>query len=370
MMTWAEAVSPARRVLLIVNSSAADSSELAEVLDALQRHVDADRICAVAPLAVVGELVARGIGARSILSFELESGFFLQSDRALQWVIRQRADVVVGSEPYAPDNVEVKASFELRVAAMLGAARLVAHSLPLDRVVMLSAEALWRRAARPEMVEEHRARVGNALEQLHHVWQTEPGTSITKRQALFASTLAVPSGVDSIERASVIEACRWSYDRLHGAMQSDGGYPPSPIRCIVAPPGVAPGGGFSGRLDTIRRPAQLATRVRHQGLTLSFRGTADAPYSYLLMSRPVDLQPGDAALAEGRVHHGGVTIGLVKAEQWASRVDVIDRGRFLAAAVATERGAHAIVVAHCLHGADRRSAIALRRIGIRRAESS
>ena len=99
MTTWAEAVGPARRVLLIVNSSAAERGELAHVLDALQRHADADRICVIAPLAVVGELLARGVRARSILSFELESGFFLQSDRALQWAIRQHADIVVGSEP-------------------------------------------------------------------------------------------------------------------------------------------------------------------------------------------------------------------------------------------------------------------------------
>ncbi|MEO7134086.1 MAG: hypothetical protein ABI024_07675 [Vicinamibacterales bacterium] len=370
MMTWADAVGAARRVLLIVNASADEWGELSQVLDALQRHLDADRICAIAPLAAVGHLVARGIRARSILPFELESGFFLQSDRALQWAIREHADIVVGSEPYAPDNVEVKAQFELRVAPMLGAARLVAHSLPLDRVVVLSAEALWRRAARPETVSEHRARVGAALEQLHQLWQSEPATAIAQRQAVAANTLAIQTDIDSIERTSVIDACRWSYDRLHAALQSDGGYPPSPIRCIVDPANVAPAGGFSGRIDTIRRPAQLATGVRHHGLTLSFRGTAGEPYSYLLMSRPIDLQRGDAALAEGRLHHGGVTIGLVKAERWASRVDVIDRGRFLAAAVATERGPHAIVVAHCLHGADRRSAIALRRIGIRRAEHS
>jgi len=370
MMTWGEAVGPARRALLIVNSSAADRGELARVLDALQRDLDADRICAIAPLAAVGELLARDIRARSILSFELESGFFLQSDRALQWAIRQHADIVVGSEPYAPDNVEVKGQFERRVAPMLGTARLVAHSLPLDRVVVMGAEALWRRAARAELVHEHRARVGAALEQLHQMWRTEPATAIAQRQALAANTLALPANVESIGRASMIEACRWSYDRLHAALQSDGGNPPSPIRCLVDPAGLAPGGGFSGRIDGIRRPAQLGTRVRHRGVTLSFRGLADQPYSYLLMSRQVDLQPGDAALAEGHLHHGGVTIGLVKAERWASRVDVIDRGRFLAAAVATERGPHAIVVAHCLHGADRRSAIALRRIGIRRAGNS
>ena len=174
---------------------------------------------------------------------------------------------------------------------MLGPARLVAHSLPLDRVVVLSAEALWRRAARPEAVNEHRARVGAALEQLHELWRTEPATALTQRQAVAANTLAVQADVDSSERVSVIDAWRWSYDRLDAAMQSDGGYPPSPIRCIVDPPALPPGGGFSGRIDGIRRPAQLGTGVRHHGLTLSFRGIADQPYSYLLMSRAVDLKP-------------------------------------------------------------------------------
>jgi len=361
------ALASARRILLIVNSRGA-SSEIDRVLDAIGRDADFSRVSAIAPAHLLVELAGRGIAARCLMPYELEIGFAMQSDRVLQWAIRQQADLFVGSEPYLPDNEEVKMQFELRVAPMLGQARLLAHSLPSDRALLLPAEDIWRRAARGEAVAEHRTRVANTLEQLHTAWSHHPQTPSAQAQAMAARGLTVPSVVSPEPPPSMVEAWRWSYERLHAALQSDGGYPPAAVRVITDPAGAVPAGGWiGGGLEAIRRPVQLAAGVRRHGPGLSFRGTAPEPYAYLVMSRFVNLERGDAAVAEGRIHHGGVTVGLVKGDQWASRVDVVDRGRFVVAAVATARGPHALVVAHCLHGADRRSALAIRRFGIRRA---
>ncbi|MEO7157354.1 MAG: hypothetical protein ABI039_07330 [Vicinamibacterales bacterium] len=367
---WADAMAAAPRILLIVNSHAGAENEISQALDAIERHVPWSRVAAIVPAALLGELARRGVAARSIMPHELEVGFAMQSDRVLQWAIRQRADLIVGSEPYLPDNEEVKTQFELRVAPMLGQARLLAHSLPLDHALLLSSQDLWRRAAHAEDVAEHRTRVQDTLEHLHAAWSRDPHTPLDQAQAMAAGGLAVPPVASSELPPSMMAAWQWSYLRLHDALRSDGGYPPAAVRMITDPAGAVPAGGWiGGRVDAIRRPVQLAAGLRRHGPGLSFRGRASEPYAYLLMSRFVNLEPGDAAVAEGRVHHGGVTIGLVKGDQWASRVDVVDRGRFMAAAVATTRGPHALVVAHCLHGADRRSALAIRRVGFRRAEN-
>jgi hypothetical protein len=73
-------------------------------------------------------------------------------------------------------------------------------------------------------------------------------------------------------------------------------------------------------------------------------------------------------VAEGDVYRGGITIGLVKGDVWASRVDIVDRGAFVVAAIATEPGDHSLVMAHCLHGQERRAAVAVHRFGFRRAD--
>lgn len=367
----AEVLAASRRTLLIVNSHSADQAEIDNVVSALEANGGLVRVAAMAPAALCPALARRGIAATAILPFELEIGFFLQSDCALQWAVRQSPDLIVGSEPYAPNNEEVKTQFELRVAPMLGAGRLVAQGLPDDRAMLFTAEDLWRRAARQEAVAAHRDRVAHALERLHQTWSADPeGGSPATAGPIAAEALRVTNVENAPEPASVIEASRWSYDRLHGALQSDGGYPVSTTRMLTDPAGATPRAGWIGKpLDPIRRPSQLDSRARWRGQTLSFRGTAAEPYGYLLMSRPVHLNRGDAVMAEGRVYHGGVTIGLVRNDAWSSRVDIIDRIRFIATAVVTEPGPHALVVAHCLQGAGRRSAIAIRRLGFRRAET-
>jgi hypothetical protein len=367
---WRDAVGSARRILLIVNSQSGAESEIHQTLDAIGRDADFSRVSAIVPAAWRRTFASRGVSTRALMAYEMmEVGFALQSDRVLQWAIRQQADLVVSSEPYLPDNQEVKPGFELRVALLLGQAKFLVHSLPSDPAVTLSAEDLWRRTARAAAIDAHRSRVDKTLEHLHGEWSRDPETSAEHAQAIAARILAVEQVPPDESMRSMVDAWKWSYERFHDALRSDGGAPPAPIRVMTDPLGVLPSGGWlGGRFATIRRPAHRAAGLRQHAIGLSFRGTASEPFASVLMSRFVDLDPGDAAVAEGRVHHGGFTIGLVKGEQWASRVDVVERGRFLVAAVATKRGRYALVVAHCLPGADRRSAFTMRRVGIRRAE--
>ena len=77
----------------------------------------------------------------------------------------------------------------------------------------------------------------------------------------------------------------------------------------------------------------------------------------------MQLAVGDAAVAEGKVYTGGVTIGLVSGDQWAASVDVDDPGSFTAVAVASVSGLHKLVIANCMKGEDRRNAVALHRFG-------
>jgi hypothetical protein len=362
---WPEVFGPNTRVLVIVNSVVSQMQEIASVMDALDARCGLANVSVIAPVSIRRWLIGRGVMAARLLSFELEIFYFLQSERATQWGVRQRADFVVGTEPYALNNEEVKGDFELRAALLVGAGRFVVHSLPAERVFLLPVEDLWRRAARAEAASRHQARVRRALDRLYDLWRRDGAGTDADVRAVTAEALAVPEEDESaMPPLSVLDACRFSYERLHAATLNDGAYPASPIRVLLDPPHTMPRAGWlTARVKPVRRPALVADRVRWRAVRLAYRGEVEGPYSYLLQSKPVSLKTGDAAIAEGHVHQGGITIGLVKDGRWASHVDVVDRGPFLAAAVAVEPGAHALVVANCLHGAGRRTGVILRRFG-------
>jgi hypothetical protein len=365
VMGWHEALASPGRVLLIVNSDSSQRHEITRCVDALSSAGGLERVSAIAPAAIGDELIGRGVAADSLLRFEVEAGYFLQSDTALQWAVRQRAAFIVGSEPYALNNEEVKSGFEERIAPMLGHGCLIAHTLPADQVVVLTLEDIWKRAWRPEAVAAHHARVATTIDRLHAAWSGGQPAEHTGPVHLATQLLSPPAPSMAAATSAAVSSCR----RLHAALQVDGGYPVAAARIVCDPPGQLPRGGFlDGRLDVVRRPAQVGRGVRLGRGRMLFRGRAEGPYSYLVMSRPVTLSAGDAAVAEGDVYRGGITIGLVKGDVWASRVDIVDRGAFVVAAIATEPGDHSLVMAHCLHGQERRAAVAVHRFGFRRAD--
>jgi hypothetical protein len=365
---WANAVHKDARVLLIVNSGPAAIGEVRGVLGALQATIASEQLSVIAPRLLCADFMRSGVPSRSVLPCDVDMGFFLQGPRALQWSLRQRADLVVGSEPYPPNNEQVKVEFERYLQPLLGHAQLLTHSLPSDQVFRFSLEDVWRRASRPASEAAHRARVEGTIDGLYRLWSTRPREELPSRAraALDAIEVLPPSDVTA---ETTPEAASWACRRLQDALLSDGGYPPPSIRVLTDPPGVAPPGGWlGGRIAHIGRPAHIGPGVRLHRARVVFHGPVEEPFSALLMSRYIELSAGDAVAAEGRLYGGGVTIGLVQDGNWTSRVDLVDPGRFVAAAVAPRPGKYALVIANCRPGADRRTAFALRRLGFQRLE--
>ena len=362
MARWADTISADSRVLLIVNSQPFRRDEIEQTITAIAARTDLSRVSCIAPASLRSWLIQLGLSAANVLPArihgnDLDLVYFLESPRAIRWAAERNATVVLGSEPYAPNNEEVKDAFELRAAALLGAASYVAHSLPDDRVFCFDVKELWVRTARHESMARHHARVQAGMAALERAWKEG-----TPADATLISGDMVGHGLDP-NQPLVVDASKHTYDRLSRALaegidESHGG-----VRVLVNPTGSWPSTqGWPARLEPVT-PPYVASGVRLHGVRLAVRGVVEGPYSTLLVSPPTDLAAGDGVVAEGKVYLGGVTIGLITDNQWVSRVDVDDPGSFMAAAVALRSGVHTLVIANCVRSEDRRSAVALHRFG-------
>jgi hypothetical protein len=101
----------------------------------------------------------------------------LQGERALQWAIRQNATFLIGTEPYALNNEEVKYEFERRIAPIMGDAALLAPSLPTEQVFVLTLDEVWKRSGRQLAIEAHDARVTTTVDRLYEMWSSEGARS-------------------------------------------------------------------------------------------------------------------------------------------------------------------------------------------------
>jgi len=63
---------------------------------------------------------------------------------------------------------------------------------------------------------------------------------------------------------------------------------------------------------------------------LEMEGKVEGVYSYVLQLMPMTVTDEAFLMVEGEVVEGGLTIGLVKDDQWAGRIDVVEAGRFIA----------------------------------------
>ena len=165
---WADTIAADSRVLLVVNSQPFRRDEIERTLTAIAERTDVSHVSCIAPASLRSWLIQLGLSGANILPArlhgqDLELAFFLESPRAIRWALERNATVVLGSEPYAPNNEEVKDAFEQRAAALLGAASFVAHSLPGDRVFCFDVQELWMRAARHESMARHHARVQSGM---------------------------------------------------------------------------------------------------------------------------------------------------------------------------------------------------------------
>lgn len=372
--TWGTLPSIDAGVLLVVNSAPTQIDEIERVLGALEQAIGLDRVSVMAPVPLRSWLVRRGVEASRVLASRLsglpvELGFFLESDRAIRWAASVKADVIVCSEPYALRNEEVKAQFERRIAPMMAGRRYLAHSLPSSQVFLWTAEDLYARASRPLRLARYRVLAREAMDALHDQWRTQHDAGTVPSSSTEETVLALFTAPFVPETSSDIEAAtdlrRDADARRLAAMDASSVDPSITAELVVTDPADAVGRApaMAGRVAAVRRPAQVALGLKRRGTRLAMRGRVEGPYSYLLTSRPVTLRPGDAAVARGRVYRGGVTIGLVKDGRWAAKVDIDEPGRFLAAAVAAEAGAHTLVVANCLKGGDTDNAFALSTVG-------
>ena len=362
MSRWADTIGADSRVLLIVNSQPSRLDEIEQTIAAIAARTDVSRVSCIAPASLRSWLIQLGLSAANILparlhGLDVDLLFFLENPRAIRWAVERNATVLLGSEPYAPNNEEVKDAFELRAAALLGAASYVAHSLPDDRVFCFDVKELWIRTARHESMARHHARVQSGMAALERAWKDG-----APMDASLVSDELVGQDLDPNQPA-IVDASRHTHDRLSRALAEDRDERQG-VRMLVSPAGRWPSTkGLLAKIEAVSRPAEVAPGVHWHRTRLTMRGVVAAPYSSLLVSRPTQLAAGDAAVAEGKVYRGGVTIGLVIDDQWAPSIDIEDPGSFMAVAVASVSGLHKLVIANCMKGEDRRNAVALHRFG-------
>jgi hypothetical protein len=373
-LTWNGLLDPSGRALLVVNSEPSQTGEINRVLEELDARVGVDRVWAIAPAGLRSWLIRRGLAARHVLparihGLEVELEFFLESEHALSWALQADPAVVVGSQPYAPGNTEVKSAFELRIAAVLGRARYITHSLPDRRAFAWTAEQLWARAARSEHVKHYHARVTRALDALYQHWNAHGHTpwadaDYSAARDLALAMLSGPPEEPPAAAEATAAARRFAAERLDAAMMfaaSRDTLNGAPL--LTDPPKQSVADLPRRSVAAVRRPVHLAKGVKWHRTRLTMRGPVDGPYSALLWSRPVSLRSGDRVFAEGRVYRGGVTIGLVKNDGWVGKVNVDEPGAFTAIVAAREPGAHSLVVANCVKGGESENAIVIRRFG-------
>lgn len=373
MSRWGDTIGADSRVLLIVNSQPFRRNEIEQAIIAVAARTDISRVSCIAPASLRSFLIELGLTAANILSaqvhgVDLDLVFFLETLQAIRWSAERGPTVVLGTEPYAPNNEEVKTAFELHAAALVGAASFVTHSLPDDRVFCFDVKELWLRASRGIAMEQHHARVQSGMASLERAWKDGAVPNATAITGDMAGQDQDPNQsvvVDASKRThdrlslALVETLAESRDKCHGC-----------VRLLVTPAGRWPlSRPLPAKLDAVRRPNIAASGVRLHHTRFTIRGRVDGPFSQLLVSRPTQLAAGDAAVAEGRVYRGGVTIGLFIDNQWVSHINLDAPGSFKAVVVASVSGLHRFVIANCVRSEDRQNAVALHRFGWARRRS-
>jgi hypothetical protein len=90
--------------------------------------------------------------------------------------------------------------------------------------------------------------------------------------------------------------------------------------------------------------SRAVTRVRPYGLAVS--GRPASPYEYLVQSPERAIQRGTCAIARGTLTAGGMTFGLLRNGRWDQKVNILERGRFIATGCAQEDGDYVMVLAN------------------------
>lgn len=98
-------------------------------------------------------------------------------------------------------------------------------------------------------------------------------------------------------------------------------------------------------------PAAAATRdalARPASQGWSIAGTAESRFGYVLQWPERAVEAPEFVIARGQVRAGGLTIGVIAGDQWASTVTVTTPGRFDVALPVMTPGRYVLTVAHAL----------------------
>lgn len=373
--TWGAAIQRDRSVLIVVNSRSRD--EIGAALEAVDGASGLSSAAAIVPAGLRPWFIRQGLPASRVVASRLsgvdvELLYFLESPFAIQWALRQQCDFATATKPYVPLNEEVDEEFEQRVAAILGAGRYVAHTLPGRDVFLFTAAELWRRGGRNMALKTHAARQQGVLADLHRRWvnAAQPSTPAYVPEIAAASAGLVPGRSrdmmhDSPTAPNAVSTVRRLTDATVDLLRQL-----AAPRIQVAPPGAAPAAGWiPSRVDAIRKAPFVADGVKWKSTRLAARATAAGPYSLLFVSAEEHLQRGDAVVAAGHMFRGGVTIGLQKNDAWVSSVDVEQPGPFIVTVIAQEPGKYRLAIANCLRGTESRTAFVVRRLGWTRGKT-
>ena len=376
MSTWTAALHSGSRILVVVNGVESRLDEVVATLDAIEEQSSLRSAAAIVPARMRAWFIRRGFQAARVIARQLhgadvELTYFLDHPFAVQWVLRQRCELVTGTQAHLPFIEEVKGAFEQRVATLAGTGHYLAHTLPDQRVFLLTAEDLWRRAGRGIALTAHSTRQQLALSEAHRRWinlgrQSAP--SYVPDVAAAFVTLTPPAAPEPGHESVALQAAVRTVARVSEALSDLSSRLTAPeIR--VAPDGATPAAGWiPPHVEAIWESRYVAPAVRWEGPRLVMRTQAEGAYSYIFLSTEEDLGRGDAAVATGRVFRGGITIGLQRNGEWVSRVDVDQPGPFVVMVVAQQAGDYQLGIANCLRGTESRTAFVLRRFGWTRRE--
>jgi len=183
--TWDDVGPIAGHVLLIVNSALGDTKSVDQIVDTLILRTNARDLFVVAAPRWKRHLTAKGLRRSQILTTrDLELNFFLQTRKALKWLVRKRFAVVVGSAAHSRYNEEVKDIFEQRVAAFLGNGRFLAHALPNPYLYVLGGHDLVQRLCRDAKLRAYTSTCRDLVRDLFAVWRRN-GSPASADDAVF-----------------------------------------------------------------------------------------------------------------------------------------------------------------------------------------
>ena len=88
------------------------------------------------------------------------------------------------------------------------------------------------------------------------------------------------------------------------------------------------------------------------------------PLLYLVEMKPRRLAKGTTFIADGTIEKGGVTFGLVRNDEWAVQIHVVQTGDFSVVIKVPEDGDYKVVMANNLRGMSLENRVAVRRAGL------